>query len=122
MPRSISFVRWSGLAAMLSGTLWVIGPLTHASKPRGCIAEGCAFRLMWETGALGGILTPLSVLLLAVGAVGLAVLVRSAGRFGKVGIFIGAVGAAVLMIATLIQAIFFGGTSRSCRNLSYPAC
>jgi hypothetical protein len=77
---------------------------------------------MRETGALGGILTPLSVLLLAVGAVGPAVLVRSAGRFGKVGIFIGAVGAAVLMIATLIQAIFFGGASRSCRNLSYPAC
>ena len=67
MPRSISFVRWSGLAAMLGGTLWVIGPLIHASKPRGCIVEGCAFRRMRETGALGGILTPLSVLLLAVG-------------------------------------------------------
>ena len=39
MPHSIPFVRWCGLAAMLGGTLWVIGNVVHASKPRGCIAE-----------------------------------------------------------------------------------
>jgi hypothetical protein len=97
---------------MLGGTLWVIATLIHASKPRGCIAEECAFRPMRETGALGGILTLLSVLLLAVGAVGLVTLVRRSGHFGKAGkagIFIGAIGAALLVIATVIQASFFGG-------------
>jgi hypothetical protein len=67
---------------------------------------------MRETGALGGILTLLSVLLLAVGAVGLVTLVRRSGHFGKAGkagIFIGAIGAALLVIATVIQASFFGG-------------
>ncbi len=109
---SSSFVRWSGLAAMLGGLLWVIATIIHAAKPRGCIAEECAFRPMRESGALDGILTLLSVLLLAVGAVGLVILVRSAGRFrkaGKAGVFIGVVGAALLVIASLIQAIFFGG-------------
>jgi hypothetical protein len=107
-----ALIRWGGLAAMLGGTLWVIATLIHAAKPRGCIAEECAFRPMRETGALGGVLTLLSVLLLVVGAVGLVILVRSGGRFGsvgKAGVLIGAVGAALMVIATLIQAIFFGG-------------
>ncbi len=101
--------RWGGLAAMLGGTLWMIATVIHASKPRGCIAEECAFRQMRETGALGGILTLLSVLLLALGTVGLVTLVRRSGHFGKAGVLIGAVGAALLVIATLIQVIFFGG-------------
>lgn len=112
MPHSIPFVRWSGLAAMLGGMLWTIATVIHASKPRGCIAEECAFRPMRESGALVGILTLLSVVLFAVGAVGLVILARRSGHFGKagkVGIFIGALGAALLVIATLIQAIFFGG-------------
>ncbi len=97
---------------MLGGALWVIGTVIHASKPRGCIAEECAFRPMRESGALDGILTLLSVVLLAVGAVGLVTLARSAGRFGKagkMGAFIGAGGAALLVIVSLMQAIFFGG-------------
>ncbi len=109
---SSALIRWGGLAAMLGGTLWVIATVIHASKPRGCIAEECAFRPMRESGALDGILTLLSVLLLAVGAVGLVTLVRRSGRFGragKAGVLIGAVGAALLVIATLIQVIFFGG-------------
>ncbi len=109
---SSSLIRWGGLAAMVGGALWVIGTLIHASKPRGCIAEECAFRNMRESGALDGILTLLSVLLLAVGAAGLVTLVRRYGRFGragKAGVLIGAAGAALLAIATLAQAIFFGG-------------
>ena len=112
MPSLNHFVRLSGLAAMLGGALWVVGTIIHASKPRGCIAQECAFRPMRETGALVGILTLLSVVLLAVGAAGLVILVRNAGRFGKagkMGAFIGAGGAALLVIFTLIQAIFFGG-------------
>ncbi len=112
MPPSNYFVRWGGLAAMLGGVLWVIGTLIHASKPRGCIAEECAFRPMRESGALEGILTLLSMLLFAVGVAGLVMLARGAGRFGKagkVGVIICAAGAALLLIASLVQAIFFGG-------------
>jgi len=97
---------------MVGGTLWVIGTLIHASKPRGCIAEECAVRPMRETGALDGILTLLSLLLFAAGAVGLVILARHSGRFGragKAGVLIGAVGAALLVFSGLIQALFFGG-------------
>ena len=99
-------VRWSALAALLGGVLWLIGTVIHASKPRGCIAEECAFRPMRETGALDGMLMLLSLLLFAVGAAGLVILIRGAGRFGeagKTGAVIGVVGAALLMIAGPIK-------------------
>lgn len=109
---SSTLIRQGGFAATLGGTLWMIGTLIHASKPRGCIAEECAFRPMRETGVLDGALMLLSLLLFAAGAAGLVILARRFGRFGKMGntgAVIGAVGAALLMIAGLIQAIFFGG-------------
>ena len=112
MPHSIPFPRWCGLAAMLGGALWVIGNVVHASRPRGCIAEECALRPMRETGVLEGILMLLSLVLFVAGAAGLVVLARRSGRFGRMGnagIVIGAFGAVVLMIAGLIQALFFGG-------------
>ncbi len=97
---------------MLGGALWVIGNVSHASKPRGCIAEECALRPMRETGALEGILMLLSLLLFVAGAAGLLVLARRLGRFGRMGnaaLIIGAVGVALLVVAGLIQALFFGG-------------
>ncbi len=109
---SSSLIRWSGLAAMLGGVLWMIGAVIHASKPRGCIAEECAFRPMRESGALDGILMLLSLLLFAVGVAGLVTLVRRSGRFGKAGKaggLIGAAGVALLVIASLIQSVVFGG-------------
>lgn len=112
MARSISFVRWCGIAAMLGGGLWVIGIVVHASKPRGCVARECAFRPMRESGVLDGTLMLLSLLLFAAGAVGLVVLARRLGRFGKTGsagIVVGAIGAALLVVSGLIQALFFGG-------------
>lgn len=112
MPRSISFVRWCGLAAMLGGALWMIGTLIHASKPRGCVAQECASRPMRESGVLDGTLMLLSLLLFAAGVVGLVVLARRLGGFGKLGgagVVVGAVGAGLLVISGLIQAIFFGG-------------
>ena len=108
----MSLIRWAGLAAMVGGALWVIVTIIHASKPRGCIAEECAFRSMRESGALDGILTLLSVLLMVAGAAGVVVLARRSGHFGRlgrVGMFVGAVGAALLVSTTLIQAIAFGG-------------
>jgi hypothetical protein len=112
MPHSIPFVRWCGLAAMLGGALWVFVNVIHASKPRGCIAEQCALRPMRDTGALEGILMLLSLMLFVAGAAGLLVLARRLGRFGKLGnagAAIGVVGVAVLVLAGLIQALFFNG-------------
>ncbi len=112
MPHSVPFVRWCGMAAMLGGALWVIGTLIHASKPRGCVAQECAFRPMRESGVLDGILMLLSLLLFAAGAMGLVVLARRLGRFGKTGnagVVVGAIGAALLVVSGLIQALFFGG-------------
>lgn len=109
---SSSLVRWSGLAAMLGGALWITGAVIHASKPRGCVAEECAFRPMRESGALDGILMLLSLLLFAVGVMGLVILARSTGRFGKMGkagVVIGAAGVALLVIVSLIQSVVFGG-------------
>ena len=109
---SSSLTRWCGLAAMVGGALWVIGTLIHASKPRGCIAQECAFRPMRETGVLDGILMLVSFLLFVAGAAGLVILARRAGRFGRLGntgAAIGAVGAALLVVASLVQALFFSG-------------
>ena len=97
---------------MVGGALWVIGTLIHASKPRGCIAQECAFRPMRETGVLDGILMLVSFLLFVAGAAGLVILARRAGRFGRLGntgAAIGAVGAALLVVASLVQALFFSG-------------
>lgn len=97
---------------MLGGVLWIIGAVIHASKPRGCVAEECAFRPMRESGTLDGILMLLSLLLFAAGVVGLVILARSAERFGmtgKMGVVIGVAGAALLVIVSLVQSIFFGG-------------
>jgi len=116
MPHSGPFVRWCGLAAMLGGALWVIGTLIHASKPRGCVAQECAFRPMRESDALDGILMLLSLLLFAAGAMWLVFLARRLGRFGKRAAR-GSLSApsgpittpALLVISGLIQALFFGG-------------
>lgn len=67
---------------------------------------------MRESGAFDGILMLLSLLLFAAGVAGLVILVQSAGRFGmtgKIGVVIGAAGVALLVIASLIQSVFFGG-------------
>ena len=112
MEHPSAFVRWCGLAAMVGGAFWVIGNVVHASKPRGCIAEECAFRPMRETGVLEGILMLLSLMFFLAGAAGLVVLARRSGRFGRMGnagVVIGAFGAAGLVMAGLIQALFFGG-------------
>jgi hypothetical protein len=109
---SSSLIRWGGLAAMLGGTLWVVGAVLTASKPRGCIGAECAFRPTREFGAFDAVLALLAVLLLAVGVAGLVVHARHAGRFGmlgSIGLVAGAVGAALLVVSSLVQAIFFGG-------------
>src|SRR5918998_1070206 len=93
MARSISFIRWCGIAAMLGGGLWVIGTVIHASKPRGCVARECAFRPMRESGVLDGTLMLLSLLLFAAGGGGVGGLAPRPGRLGETGKAGGGVGA-----------------------------
>jgi hypothetical protein len=67
---------------------------------------------MREFGTLDGVLALLAVLLLTVGVAGLVTHARHAGRFGRlgsIGLATGAVGAALLVIGGLIQAVFSGG-------------
>jgi len=96
---------------MLGGALFVVSAVVIASMPRGCIGDECASRPMRETGAAGALLT-LALLLVVIGAAGLVIRARDAGRLGalgKTGIVIGAVGAALPVFGSLIQGILFEG-------------
>ncbi len=104
-------VRWSGLSAMLGGALFVVAAVVIASMPRGCIGGECASRPMRETGAAGALLT-LALLLVVLGAAGLVIRARAAGRFGalaKTGVVVAAVGAALPVFGSLVQGILFDG-------------
>jgi hypothetical protein len=109
---SLNLIRWSGLAAILGGVLWIAGAIQIGLQPRGCIGDECAFRPMREGGPLEAVLLFLAMLLLAVGVAGLVIHTRNAGRFGRLG-WIGSVasvvGVAVVIISGLIQDVFFGG-------------
>ena len=104
-------IRWSGLSAMLGGALFVVSAVVIASMPRGCIGDECASRPMRETGAAGALLT-LALLLVVIGAAGLVIRARDAGRFGilaKTGIVVAALGAALPVVGSLVQGILFEG-------------
>ncbi len=108
---SSNTVRWGGLAALLGGALFVVSALLIASMPRGCIGDECATRPMRDAGVAGGLLM-LALLLVVVGMAGLVVRTRNAGRFGalgKAGAVLGAVGAALPVIGSLIQGVLFEG-------------
>jgi hypothetical protein len=96
---------------MLGGALFVVSAVVIASMPRGCIGDECASRPMRETGATGALLM-LALLLVVIGAAGLVIRARDAGRFGKLGksgIILGAVGAALPVIGSLVQGVLYGG-------------
>ena len=96
---------------MLGGALFVVSAVVIASMPRGCIGDECTSRPMRETGAAGALLT-LALLLVVIGAAGLVILARDAGRFGtlaRTGIVVAAVGAALPVVGGLVQGILFDG-------------
>jgi hypothetical protein len=96
---------------MLGGALFVVSAVVIASMPQGCIGDECASRPMRETGVAGALLM-LALLLVVIGAAGLVIRARDAGRFGrlgKTGIVLGAVGAALPVIGSVIQGILFDG-------------
>ncbi len=109
---SQNLIRGSGMTSILGGVLWIAGAVLTASKPRGCIGDECAFRPMREGGPLDATLFLLAVLFLAVGVAGLVIRAQKAGRFGRlgwIGLVASVVGVAVLIISSLIQAVFFSG-------------
>lgn len=100
-------VRWGGPAAIMGGILWVVAAMVTASKPRGCIADECAYRTMRETGTLVPILTLAAVGLIAVGLAGLVVLASrsgSFGRLGRTGLVIIVLGGALAATGTMMNA------------------
>ncbi len=108
---SSSTVRWGGLAAMLGGALSVVVAVVIASMPRGCIGDECAYRQMRGAGIAGALLM-LALLLMMVGAAGLVIRARNAGRFGKLGkagAVVGAVGVALPVVGSLVQGILYDG-------------
>lgn len=97
---------------MLGGALWVISTVIHASRPVGCVADECASRPMRESSVVEGILTLAALLLFAVTAVALVALARRAGRFGRagrLGVILAVCGVSALVLAGLVQALFFDG-------------
>jgi hypothetical protein len=99
---------------VLGGLLWVAGAIVTALKPEGCVGAECDLpgRSMREGGSLDGALAIIGVLLIAMGATAVVSRAREAGRLGtlgRVGLLFGIAGAALLLIAGLVQAIFFGG-------------
>jgi hypothetical protein len=108
---SSNTVRWAGLAAMLGGALSVVSAVVIASMPRGCIGDECASQQMRDTGVAGALLM-LALLLVVVGAAGLVIRARNAGRFGRLGrtgAVVGAVGVALPVIGSLIQGVLYDG-------------
>lgn len=106
--------QWSGAALMLGGALWVASAILHAQQPIGCVGGECyqPGRSMREGSPLGGALTLVAVLLLAAGVLGLVRRIRATGRFGRigrVGLIASAAGVLTIIVALLIQSIFFGG-------------
>jgi hypothetical protein len=106
-----STVCWGGLAAMAGGALTVVVAVVTASMPRGCIGDECAYRPMRDAG-IAGTLLMFALLLVMVGAAGLVIRARNAGRFGvlgKTGAVLGAVGVALPLVGSLIQGILYDG-------------
>ncbi len=124
--RSSRVVHWSGPLLMLGGALWVAWAIVHALQPIGCVADECDLpgRAMREGSPPGRALLIAAVLVLAVGVFGLVSYVRSVGRLGrvgKVGFIAGAAGVVTVVIASLVQGIFYNGDFWAMPYLVIPA-
>jgi hypothetical protein len=109
---SLNLIRWSGLAAILGGVLWIAGAIQTGFKPRGCLGDECAFMPLRESGPIDIVLLYVAMLFLVVGVAGLVIHTRNAGRFGRLGwmgLVASLVGVVLLMISSLVEAVFFAG-------------
>jgi len=106
--------KWSGLAAVLGGVLWIAQNVALAFAPEGCIAAECDLpgRSYREASSGLVVLGLAAVLLIAGGFVGVVRLARRAGRFrrlGHTGLGLSITGVALIAFAIVIQLIVFGG-------------
>jgi hypothetical protein len=107
-------VRWGGPAAMLGGSLWIVGAVATALKPEGCIGAECDLpgRSMRAGTVLDAAVFLVAMLLIALGGAAVVIRARRAGQFGglgRIGLVGSVVGLIVLLAASLVQAIVFGG-------------
>ncbi len=105
-------VQWSGPLLMLGGALWAAWAIVHALQPMGCVADECDLpgRSLREGSPLGSALQIAAVLALVAGVFGLVRHVRALGRFGRigrVGLVVSGTGVVTVIIASLVQSIFF---------------
>jgi hypothetical protein len=104
--------RWSGVAAILGGLLLVLAAILHSLQPSGCIGLECETRSMRTTTGIVTALGTAATLFILLGAAGLTLIARRSGRMKKLanaGLIAAAAGLAILLIAGLIQTVFFSG-------------
>ena len=111
---SSRIIPWSGPLLMLGGALWIAWAIVHALQPLGCVADECSLpgRSMREGSALGSVLLIAAVLALAVGVWDLVSRARTMGGFGRLGsagLIASAAGVVTIVIAGLVQGIFYNG-------------
>lgn len=109
---TLQFPRWSGAAAMLGGLLFAVGAVLHSLQPIGCEGMECETRAMRSTTAVAGIAGIAAGLLILIGIAGLSLLARQSHRntrLANAALASAAVGFAVVLLAVLIQLVFFDG-------------
>jgi hypothetical protein len=105
--------RWGGPCAILGGLLWIACAVVVSQMPEGCMADECYLpgRSMRSTDPVAPALAA-AIALLAVGMVALAqeaARVGRLGRMGRFGLVLAAGGSGLLVAATMMQTLFFGG-------------
>lgn len=106
-------IQWSGLAAMLGGTLLIGTVIAVANLPTGCITAECeiAGRSMRQWDNIAPFFIA-ALFLVVVGLAGLVIRAQRANRLGllgRTGLVTAIVGVALLVLGGGIQEIFFGG-------------
>ena len=105
-------LRWSGVAAILGGLLCALAAVLHSLEPTGCIGLECDTRAMRSATGLVSVLGAVATVFILIGMAGLMVMARRSRRHRKLanaGLITAAAGFAILLLAALIQAVFFSG-------------
>lgn len=95
---SSNLIRWSGLATVLAGVLWIVGGILLGLRPPG--ASGGPYR---ESGDIA-LLLDAALMLIAVGLVGLYLRqAERSGRWGKTAFAVAVIGAVALFVGLAVN-------------------